>query len=170
MSGRITNFAGRYAFLSNFYPVHLTYKNRTYKSSEHAYQARKANNTSQHDFIAKAPSPASAKSRGEVCSKRADWEETKIQVMWEILVAKFENPMLRELLLDTGDAELVEGNTWGDVFWGVCGGVGENWLGKLLMKLRTELRLKDGAKEACENLGEDLTGLSDERFLRRLAR
>lgn len=170
MSGRITNFAGRFAFLSNFYPVHLTYKNRTYKSSEHAYQARKANNTSQHDFIAKAPTAASAKARGKVCSKRADWAEIKIQVMWDILVAKFENPMLRELLLDTGDAELIEGNTWGDVFWGVCGGVGENWLGKLLMKLRAELRLKEALTAAFEDPGEDAETLSVETYLKRQAR
>jgi len=47
---------------------------------------------------------------------------------------------LRILLLDTGDRELVEGNTWDDRFWGVCEGVGENHLGRLLMKIRAELR------------------------------
>ena len=43
------------------------------------------------------------------------------------------------LLLATGDAKIVEGNTWGDVFWGVCNGVGENHLGEILMKVRQDL-------------------------------
>jgi predicted NAD-dependent protein-ADP-ribosyltransferase YbiA (DUF1768 family) len=43
-------------------------------------------------------------------------------------------------LLETGDAELIEGNDWGDTFWGVCGGKGNNFLGKLLMEVRKELR------------------------------
>jgi predicted NAD-dependent protein-ADP-ribosyltransferase YbiA (DUF1768 family) len=43
------------------------------------------------------------------------------------------------MLKATGDEELVEGNWWNDTFWGVCNGVGENNLGKLLMKIRAEL-------------------------------
>lgn len=54
---------------------------------------------------------------------------------------KFRNPELRDKLVATGDAEIVEGNWWGDKFWGVCRGVGENHLGKILMRIRTELQL-----------------------------
>ena len=69
---------------------------------------------------------------------RADWEEVKIEIMEEALRLKFDDPHLKDLLLATGDKELIEGNTWNDQFWGVCNGVGENNLGKLLMKLRKE--------------------------------
>jgi len=58
--------------------------------------------------------------------------------------AKNESPLYRkhilERLLATGDQELIEGNTWGDRFWGVCDGEGQNQLGRLLMELRNELR------------------------------
>ena len=52
---------------------------------------------------------------------------------------KFSNPDLKEKLLATGNEELVEGNWWGDQYWGICDGIGKNKLGKLLMKVRKEL-------------------------------
>jgi hypothetical protein len=57
----------------------------------------------------------------------------------ELLAQKFSYPYYRDLLLATGDAELIEGNVWNDVFWGVCNGIGKNWLGKLLMQVREVL-------------------------------
>ena len=60
--------------------------------------------------------------------------------MEEALRIKFSNPKLRKALLDTGDEYLEEGNTWGDQYWGVCNGVGKNKLGKLLMKIRQEIK------------------------------
>lgn len=72
---------------------------------------------------------------------RPDWESIKDQVMYEVCKAKFsQNTDLRDKLVATGDAELVEGNTWGDKIWGICNGQGENRLGKILMKVRTELQ------------------------------
>jgi predicted NAD-dependent protein-ADP-ribosyltransferase YbiA (DUF1768 family) len=59
--------------------------------------------------------------------------------METLLRQKFAHPELRAKLKETNDAELVEGNWWGDRFWGVCRGEGENHLGKLLMKIRAEL-------------------------------
>ena len=56
------------------------------------------------------------------------------------LEQKFSNPQLRQMLVDTGDEELIEGNTWGDVIWGVYKGVGTNWLGKLLMEIREKAK------------------------------
>ena len=50
------------------------------------------------------------------------------------------NKDLKEMLLETGDAIIEEGNDWNDTFWGVCNGKGENHLGKILMKIREELR------------------------------
>jgi predicted NAD-dependent protein-ADP-ribosyltransferase YbiA (DUF1768 family) len=64
--------------------------------------------------------------------------------MRRILVIKFQNPELKAKLIATGDAQLVEGNTWGDLFWGVdtTMGVGSNQLGKLLMGIRDGLQGK----------------------------
>lgn len=67
-------------------------------------------------------------------------EDIKLQVMEKALRLKFQNPELRKKLIATGDKELVEGNPWGDRYWGVCNGSGKNKLGKLLMKIRKELQ------------------------------
>lgn len=62
-------------------------------------------------------------------------------VMLQLLRQKFlGDEELRRKLLRTGDAMLVEGNYWGDTYWGVCFGSGKNMLGKLLMQVREELR------------------------------
>ena len=89
--------------------------------------------------IANASTPGLAKKMGRSVSLRPDWEDIKDDVMLEGLYRKFTNDELAEWLLDTGDEELVEGNWWGDRYWGVCNGIGQNKLGKLLMKVREEL-------------------------------
>ena len=63
----------------------------------------------------------------------------KLGITEDVIRQKFNNPELKEKLIATGDAELIEGNPWGDTFWGVCEGKGENHLGKILMKIRSEL-------------------------------
>ena len=60
--------------------------------------------------------------------------------MAALIAQKFDKGELALALKYTGDAELIEGNNWGDTFWGVCNGVGENHLGKLLMARRAQLR------------------------------
>ena len=60
--------------------------------------------------------------------------------MLDLLRAKFSNEIMKQKLLDTGDAELIEGNKHGDSFWGQVNGEGKNLLGKLLMQVRNELR------------------------------
>jgi hypothetical protein len=60
--------------------------------------------------------------------------------MRELITLKFADKELRKKLLATGESYLEETNTWRDTFWGVCNGVGENWLGKLLMEERTLAR------------------------------
>jgi len=86
-------------------------------------------------------SPNEAKRLGRRVNLRKDWEDIKIDIMYEINVAKFtQNENLKEMLLKTGSAKLVEGNTWHDTFWGVCNGAGRNELGKILERVRNELR------------------------------
>jgi predicted NAD-dependent protein-ADP-ribosyltransferase YbiA (DUF1768 family) len=79
---------------------------------------------------------------GRAVTLRHDWEAVKFSYMELGLRLKFQNSDLAEKLIATGDEELVEGNTWGDRVWGVCDGEGENRLGKLLMKIREEIKSK----------------------------
>lgn len=60
--------------------------------------------------------------------------------MENLIHQKFSQEPLRSQLLNTGEEELVEGNTWGDTYWGICNGKGQNNLGKILMKVRNQLR------------------------------
>jgi ribA/ribD-fused uncharacterized protein len=138
---RIDRFAGEYRFLSNFYPATVVYEGLTYPDSEHAYQSAKTLDMNERQRIAALPTPAQAKSAGEALKYRDDWPQVKYQVMLDCVRDKFtRNPDLRSRLLATGDAYLEEGNTWGDRIWGVYDGQGTNWLGKILMQVRAELR------------------------------
>lgn len=138
---RIDDFRWEYRWLSNFHPCVVEYKGKKYPSSEHAYMAQKTLDPELAERIRLAPLPRDAKRIGRSVELRPGWDEMRIQVMLDVVRCKFhQNPDLREKLLATGSAELVEGNTWNDTFWGVCHGVGENNLGKILMLVRDELR------------------------------
>ena len=140
----INTFKGTHGFLSNFSPSLIRYEGLMYPTVEHAYQATKAQNFSEKVEICGAATPVDAKRMGkEVLMTPQDiinWNKKKLTVMEELLRLKFlEGSVLGRLLVDTGSHELVEGNWWGDTFWGVCRGVGENNLGKLLMKIRSDI-------------------------------
>lgn len=139
MTKSINSFTGDNKFLSNFYPCKVELDDVEYPSVEHAYQAAKTLDTAERKQFHKSPLPtaAQAKKLGRKLSMRPDWEGVKLGVMEKLLVQKFAHPELLELLKETGDAELVEGNYWGDDFWGVDKKKGgKNHLGKLLMKIR----------------------------------
>lgn len=139
----ITTFRGDHEFLSNFTHSPLTYEGEIYPTVEHAFQAAKTFDPIERQKVRTAASPGSAKRLGRRVTLRADWETVKYDIMLALLRQKFSDPVLREKLLATGDAELIEGNTWGDRTWGcveVKGKwVGKNRLGQLLMKVRGEL-------------------------------
>jgi len=140
MKKSIRRFKYAYDFLSNFYMVPVEFEGILYPSSEHAYQAAKTDDEGTKRFIAGLLKPEQAKSHGKRIKAIPDWNARRIEVMEKVLRAKFsQNPHLAMLLRKTGDAELVEGNFWRDRFWGVYRGEGENNLGKLLMKLRSEM-------------------------------
>ena len=144
----IDSFSGNYRFLSNFYPAEVEHEGVRYPTTEHAFQAAKALDPSKREEIREADTPRLAKQLGRTVELRADWEEIKLDVMLGVVRRKFRNPDLRQKLLDTDNAELVEGNTWGDSFWGVCEGRGQNQLGRILMRVRAEIRasrLRDGS-------------------------
>jgi hypothetical protein len=85
--------------------------------------------------------PAQAKYLGRAIKSRLDWEQIKEGIMKACLLAKFSNPILRGFLVAIGNQELIEGNNWGDVYWGVCEGKGLNRLGQLLMEVRDQVSL-----------------------------
>lgn len=138
----IDRFDGYYAFLSNFYPSSIFDSNDgfTYPTVEHFFQAKKSVILKEREMISKAETPGKAKRMGRKVQLRSDWEDIKLFVMEDALRRKFSKQRLRAALLATGDEELIEGNWWGDTFWGVCDGIGENNLGKLLMKIREDFR------------------------------
>ena len=140
---KISRFNGPYAYLSNFHPSEVTLYAIRCPTVEHAFQMAKAwPDREKMRWIAEAPSPASAKRIGQRVALRPDWEETKDAVMLVLLREKFSDPHLRAALVGTGDAELVEGNDWGDTYWGADSrtGAGTNRLGGLLMRVREDLR------------------------------
>ena len=136
----ITNFDGPFRFLSNFYPSLVSLGNERYPTVEHAYQAAKTLDRDGRRYIRFAPTPLEAKRRGRKLVLRDHWDDIKLAVMKDLLEKKFSVGPLRTKLLETLDADLVEGNTWHDYYWGVCNRKGENHLGKLLMEVREGLR------------------------------
>lgn len=140
----IDKFRGRYHFLSNFYPSPIIWNNKFFPTVEHAYQAEKTTDPNEWEVIRTTDTPAQAKWFGRrVHDLRKDWDDVKVTIMKELLFLKFtSSEELKQQLLDTEDAELIEGNTWNDTFWGKCNGEGLNWLGWLLMNIRTELKNK----------------------------
>jgi ribA/ribD-fused uncharacterized protein len=94
----------------------------------------------------KTPGEAKRMGKGRTIHRASYWDDVKTVVMLELLRQKFSRSALRERLLRTGDAQLVEGNNWHDTFWGVCicdkciEHGGENWLGKLLMRVRRDVK------------------------------
>ncbi len=137
-------FRGKFEFLSNFHETPVRHEGQVYRCSEGAFQAAKFMDPAFRARFAELDGPA-AKRLGKTRhhSFRQDWETAKLQVMREVLEAKFSDPALREALRATAGTDLEERNTWGDTFWGVSKGRGENQLGKILMKLRDQIQ-RDG--------------------------
>lgn len=158
---------GDYRAFSNFYTAPIMYNGRRYATNEHLYQASKYTDLSVQEMIRTASSPSKAKLiarfspvLGELRTKlnereqsqleefrqrgvsvRPDWHNISLNVMLYCLYLKFsQHPGLAQLLISTGNATIIESNSY-DKFWAQDqSGVGENWLGRLLMQVRTELQ------------------------------
>ena len=142
----INKFEGVYAFLSNFWTCPIEFEGIVYPTNEHFFQAMKTLDPEERVAIAAAPTPGIAKRMGRNVKLRKDWESIKEDIMLQGLRLKFANPQMGIQLLLTQDQELVEGNWWHDNTWGNCSCEHchvihvRNLLGKLLMKVRDELR------------------------------
>jgi ribA/ribD-fused uncharacterized protein len=136
-----------YGALSNLYKRDILFEGTIFPTAEHAYQAGKARKPAVRAWLMAAPSPsllAMAAHGLYVWDIATDWSKVKFDRMKRILVAKFtQHQDLRELLLSTGNARLVESATVDNAvnrLWGEVNGKGQNKLGHLLMDVRSELR------------------------------
>lgn len=152
-TGVVPRFEGEYFFLSNFYESPFEWRSHQFPTAEHAFQASKAyamsdarlpDMTSYMNSVVLAETPKRAKHLGRIVPLDVkEWERIKVQYMREIVHAKFAQCQgLAGQLINTGAMMLVEGNTWGDKFWGRCLDkdtgkmVGLNTLGAILMEER----------------------------------
>lgn len=135
--------ADAYGEFSNFaaYPIEIGKKR--WPTSEHFFQAMKFKDIADQEEIRNANSPmlAARMGRDRKRALRRDWESAKVNVMREAVTAKFtQHEELKTLLLETGDAKLIE-HTTNDDYWGDGGdGKGKNMLGQILMDVRARLR------------------------------
>lgn len=138
---KIEKFRGPYWFLSNFYPITVN----EFPSVEHFYQASKFLDPEIREQIKAAKTSGDAKRIAEEnrTKVREGWDDLKETIMWSALVKKFKDRELARKLLDTHDHEIVRENDWDDTFWGTVNGEGDNILGKMLMKIREELKKEE---------------------------
>lgn len=140
----INSFRGYHAWLSNMYECDIEFMGHKFKSVENAYMFAKR--PSDSDWLQKCLelSPGDIKKASRLIVVREDWENVKLSLMYELLKKKFTKEPFRTDLLNTRGENIVEGNRWNDTFWGVDiksnPNVGENWLGRLIMDIRTKLK------------------------------
>ncbi len=143
----ISDFRGAYDFLSNFYPIEMEMEGATYPTIEHAFQAAKSLDFAERRAVKNTKTAGEAKRMGRKINRRSDWFDVSLVIMEDLVRQKFTRyPELKSNLLETGEATLIEGNNWNDRFYGCVYDthrnewVGENHLGKILMKVREELK------------------------------
>tara|TARA_Y100000310_G_scaffold295846_1_gene327582 strand:- start:441 stop:7091 length:6651 start_codon:yes stop_codon:yes gene_type:complete len=147
-ANEISSFSGENTFLSNFATSPMVFKGKQFPTLEHAYQTEKSTSIKERKAIREASTPGKAKRLGRAAkSKRPDFDKNKEALMLKLLRIKFKKgSLLASELIATGNAHLVEGNRHHDNFFGDCKGAecakieGQNKLGKLLMKVRGEIR------------------------------
>lgn len=133
-------FRNEFFFLSNFYKVTLhdiDFPEITYSSVEAAFQAAKTLSKEERSVFC-GIAPGDAKRLGRRVTLRPDWETIKLSIMERYLRQKFSRPDLARRLSAVSNP-IVEENTWGDRYWGVCRGIGRNELGKLLEKIKKSM-------------------------------
>lgn len=133
-------FKGEYSWLSNMTScTPFIYEGISYNTVENFYQAQKSESLGLKLQISKL-SPYDAKSYGKAVKIRKDWESVKDDVMKKGLEFKFNQPKFKNLLINTGKSELIEGNYWNDTYWGwsIQKAKGQNKLGNFIMEIRTK--------------------------------
>ena len=139
---QILGFNGEHRWLSNFQAAPVRLDGVEYPSVENAYQAAKRPLNDRQAF--RTCSAAEAKKLNKGYEVPNQFHEQKEQIMQNLVQQKFQIAGLRARLVATGNATIVEDNWWGDRFWGVCKGMGENRLGKIIMQIRNEIKKEKG--------------------------
>lgn len=133
-------FRNDFFFLSNYFQADIIYQSIKYNSSEIAYKVAKTYDTNIRYKISQMSFEEALEAAKEIIPY-PNWDNNKVEVMTEILRCKFfQNKTLMLKLIATRNIPLEEGNEHGDIFWGTVNGVGENNLGKILMKIRVEFQ------------------------------
>lgn len=146
----IARFAGQWQPLSNFHLQTTPIKDKfgiEYYSVENIFQACKTQDPDLRLAMSKM-TPGQSKRAGRAIKMTPEqiqeWDSKCYEAMKACVREKFKDPQLANFLLSTGDEDLQEGNVWHDNRWGVCNcarcpGQGANWLGKILMEIRSEI-------------------------------
>lgn len=144
----IDSFTAEHRFLSNYHETTVRWLGEDAPTAEHHFAAAKTKDDGERSRILAAPTPGAAKRLGRAVDLRQGWDYERFAAMRSIVAAKFTDPGLRDRLLATGDALLIEGTTWHDNVWGddtTCGRAscrepGQNHLGRILMAERARAR------------------------------
>ena len=138
----IKEFKDEYRWLSNFVPAKITLGKRTFASVEHAYQSEKSDDPDWKTYCTLETNPAVVKRQAKNVILRKNWDEMRDHIMIDCLIQKFSQEPYKQLLLDTKNEEIQEGNYWGDDYWGVNlkTGKGQNKLGKIIMRIRNDIK------------------------------
>jgi ribA/ribD-fused uncharacterized protein len=132
---------------SNFAPFGIDPDEGWWPTVENYYQAQKFTDPELRKLLRKADKPMIAKSLADKnkAAIRPDWDAIKDEVMYRAVRRKFElHPELKAMLLETGDEEIIE-TAPTDTYWGVDrDGTGLNKLGKIIARIREELRAGAG--------------------------
>lgn len=136
-------FRNEYWFLSNMYPCEIRVNGLVFTCAEACFQSFKTTDLNERKKF-QGIDGFEAKKLGRSVSLRSDWNDIRIEVMFRVIHAKFnQHPDLTKKLKDTGDLLIIEDNTWKDTFWGVCNGKGYNILGQILMSERDQINSQD---------------------------
>lgn len=141
MNEQVCSFRGEMFYRSNMYPSPIVYKNITFKTSEHFYQASKTFDKSAQEVIMNCNTPYLAKKKAQTIKVRSDWDDIKLNIMKIAVYLKFSQNKEIYYLLKKSTDYIEETNYWHDLFWGncyckKCNGKGLNHLGKILMDIR----------------------------------
>lgn len=143
----INKFRGNYRWLSNMFETPVILHGVKYISVEHAYQSAKSIDEEWKKTCASDQySSGEIKKLSKSVKIRHDWSEIKNKIMWYLLKQKFSKDPIKSWLLETGNEEIVEGNSWHCNYWGNCTCdkcsdiKGRNLLGKMIMRIRDDLR------------------------------
>ena len=144
MDTQISEFTGKYEFLSNEFLAPVCFENQIYPSVAHAFQAARTSDTDLRSSIAKCADFQALYTLCEEMDNPADWQKQRLFVMERLIRDKFRrNRELQRRLLETGSKALI--NTYTDatvasnLFWGLVGPKGQNHVGNLLMKTRKDI-------------------------------